>query len=202
MDLFEAAKDLFDAIEAGNVAHVRQILAGEPDLAGCRNPDGLSVVMSARYRQNQDLVDAVLEAHPELDLFDAAALGRVDRLAELLDADPAQANAWATDGFPPLSLAAFFGQPQAVALLLGRGADVGAVSRNAMQVQPLHAATAARNAETVTLLLDAGADPNARQQGGWTPLAAARHAGQDAIADLLLAHGADPTTPLPEDTGG
>ncbi|MEA2705073.1 MAG: uncharacterized protein QOD63_3018 [Actinomycetota bacterium] len=192
--------DLFDAIRAGNVAEVRRILSADPGLAALRRPDGISAVLAARYRQDQDLVDAVLEAAPELDLFDAAALGRVDRLAELLDADPELANAWAPDGFPPLSLAAFFGQPQAVDLLLTRGADVGAVSRNAMQVQPLHAATAARNAEAVTLLLNAGADPDARQQGGWTPLAAARHAGQDAIADILLAHGADPTTPVPEGT--
>ena len=69
-----------------------------------------------------------------------------------------------------------------------------------MEVQPLHAATAARNAEVVTLLLEAGADPDARQHGGWTPLAAARHAGQDAIADILLAHGADPTGRRPAAT--
>ena len=70
-----------------------------------------------------------------------------------------------------------------------------------MEVQPLHAATAARNAEAVTVLLEAGADPDARQHGGWTPLAAARHAGQDAIAEILLAHGADPSTAAGPSTG-
>jgi ankyrin repeat protein len=190
--------DLFEAIEADDTAEVRRILAADPGLAGLRRPAGVSAVLSARYRQNQALVEAVLEADPELDLFDAAALGRIDRLTELLDADPDSdrdvVNAWAPDGFTALSLAAFFGQPRAVALLVERGADVSAVSRNAMEVQALHAATAARNADAVTILLEAGADPDARQHGGWTPLAAARHAGQDAIAEILLAHGADPST--------
>ncbi len=186
--------DLFEAIEADDTAEVRRILAADPGSAATRNAAGVSALLCARYRQNQALVDAVLEPDPELDVFDAAALGRTDRLTELLDDNPELAKEWASDGFTPLSLAAFFGQPQAVALLLDRGADVSAVSRNAMEVQPLHAATAARNAEIVTLLLDAGADPDARQHGGWTPLAAARHSGQDAIADILLARGADPST--------
>jgi ankyrin repeat protein len=189
--------DLFEAIAAGEVAQVTLLVRADPGLASGRGADGVSAVLTARYRQRQDLVDAVLAAAPDLDVFDAAALGAVDRLTELLDADPDLANAWATDGFTPLSLAAFFGQPRAVSVLLDRGAHVGAVSRNAMEVQPLHAATAARNAEAVVLLLEAGADPDARQHGGWTPLAAARHGGQDAIAEILLAHGADPGTADP-----
>ena len=42
------------------------------------------------------------------------------------------------------------------------------------------------------LLLGAGADPNARQQVGYTPLMGAAAAGRDDIADLLLEKGADP----------
>ena len=193
--------DLFEAIEAGNPAQVRAILAADPGSAGRRNAQGVSAVLWARYRQRPDLVEAVLEAGPELDVFDAAALGRVDRLAEILDSEPALANAWAPDGFTPLGLAAFFGHPDAVALLLAKGAEVGAVSRNAMEVQPLHAAAAAHNAEAVTLLLEAGADPNARQHGGWTPLAAAHHAGDEVVAAILVAHGADPDRTGPDSDG-
>ena len=86
-----------------------------------------------------------------------------------------------------MGLAAFFGQPAAVRFLIDRGADVHAVARNAMRVQPLHAATAARNAESVRLLLEAGADPDAEQQEGWTPLMAARLHDDHEIVELLLA---------------
>lgn len=64
-------------------------------------------------------------------------MGRADRIAELLDRDPTLANAYASDGFFPLGLAAFFGHPEAVALLLARCADVTAVARNPMRVQAL-----------------------------------------------------------------
>jgi ankyrin repeat protein len=43
------------------------------------------------------------------------------------------------------------------------------------------------------LLLDRGADVNARQQLGFTPLHAAAGNGDEAMADLLLARGADAT---------
>jgi len=193
---------LFEAIEAGDVAQTRSILADDPSLAGSRSPTGVSAVLWARYRGHQDVVDALLAADPDLDVFDAAGLGLIDRLTDLVDNDPGQANAWSPDGFAPLGLAAFFGHPEAVRYLIGRGADVHAAARNAMRVQPLHSAVAAGNVEAVRLLLEAGADPDAEQHGGWTPLMAARTRGDEDIIGLLLAHGAHeapPPTAAPED---
>jgi ankyrin repeat protein len=187
--------DLFEAIEAGNAEKVRSILAEDPSRAGPRSQTGVSALLWARYRNQPEMVDALLAAGPALDVFDAAALGRLDRLAELVGHDPEQANACSADGFTPLGLAAFFGQPAAVRFLIGQGADVHAVARNPMLVQPLHAATASRNAESVRLILEAGADPDAQQQEGWTALMVARRHGDDEIVALLLAHGAhDPDT--------
>ena len=40
-------------------------------------------------------------------------------------------------------------------------------------------------------LLEAGADADVRQQGGFTPLLAAAHADDAELARLLLDHGAD-----------
>ena len=42
--------------------------------------------MRARYRLDQALLDAVLSGDPALDVFEAASLGDVERLRELLDA--------------------------------------------------------------------------------------------------------------------
>jgi uncharacterized protein len=193
--------DLFAAIEAGEADKVRALVTAEPRLAASRSSTGVSAVLWARYRNRPDVVDAVLAGNPELDVFDASALGRLDRLTELVDADPDHANAWSADGFTPVGLAAFFGHADAVRFLIGRGADVHAVARNPMRVQPLHAATAARDVESVRLLLEAGADPNAEQQEGWTALMAARRHGDQEIVDLLLSHGAHdaPEQGSPED---
>ena len=185
--------ELFSSIEAGDVDRVRQLLGRDPSLASARNEAGLSAVLAARYRGQHEMVSALLDAGPDLDVFDAAAVGAVDRLTQLLDREPALANAYASDGFLPLGLAAFFGQPAAVQLLLQRGADVGATARNPMRVQALHAAVAGRNRDAVGLLLEAGADPNVHQHGGWTPLMAAAAHGDEEIVDLLLRRGADAT---------
>ncbi len=134
----------------------------------------------------------LLAAGPELDLFDAASVGDTARLAELLDRDPSWVNAYSADGFYPLGLAAFFGHPEAVRLLLLRGADVTQAARNAMRVQPLHAAVAGRSFEVVRLLLEAGAPVKAQQQEGWTPLHEVVHRNDVEMTRYLLAHGADP----------
>ena len=62
------------------------------------------------------------EAHVgALDVFEAAALGEVDRLREILDGEPTSATAYSGDGFTALHFAAFFGGPEAAELLLERG---------------------------------------------------------------------------------
>ncbi len=182
---------IFDAIQSGDAGRVRAVLRADPAQASSRDGKGVSAVLNAQYRRRADLVDAVLEARPELDVFDAAALGHVERLRQLLDEEPDGAGAWSGDGFTPLHLAAFFAQQEAVALLLERGADVGAVARDPMEVQPLHSAVAGRDAESVRLLLAAGADPDARQHGGWTPLMAARQHQDAEVERLLLDYGAN-----------
>ncbi len=185
-------RELFDAIAAGEVDTVRRLVSDDATLAGCRNEDGVSARMVARYHGQTEIVGVLVDAGPELDVFEAAALGADERLDELLAHDRALVKARSADGFTPLHLASFFGHPQAARLLVERGADVGDVARNELKVQPLHSAAAARQLEIVELLLDHGADPNARQQGAHTPLDAARQSGDDALAELLLARGATP----------
>jgi ankyrin repeat protein len=154
----------------------------------------MSELLSAIYRGDQARADELLAADPELDVFEAAAVGRADRLGELLDDDPGLANAWAEDGFQPLGLASFFGHLEAARLLIELGADVNSQSRNDLKVAPLHSAVAEKDARTryelATLLLEHGADPNARQQDAFTPLMAADQQGDARLRELLVEHGA------------
>jgi uncharacterized protein len=152
-----------------------------------------SAILTALYHQKRDEAERLADASPELTVWEAAALGRNDTLRTLLTRDPATAHLCAADGFFPLSLAAFFGPPETVKLLLDAGADVTAASQNTMHVQALHAAVGQRRADSIALLLDRGADPNARQQVGYTALMAAAGAGREDIVSLLLARGADPS---------
>ena len=186
------SEQLFEAISAGDAAKVRELVEGDATLAGCRNPEGISARMLALYRGDVEMLEALVDAGPELDVFEAAGLGVEERLDELLSHDPALLDARAADGFTPLHFAAFFGHPGAARILVERGAAVNAVAANPMQVQPLHSAAAANSDEIVELLLEHGGDPNAKQASGHTPLDAARQNGNEELAQLLIRHGATP----------
>jgi uncharacterized protein len=183
---------LVAAITGGDVDAVRELLREDRSLAEARDGDGLPVILLALFHQQRAVADALLEADPELDVLEAAAAGRADRLRELLDADPAAIGRRTPEGFTTLGLAAFLGGPEAVGILHERGADADDDADNPFGVRPVHAASAAHDRETMRLLLEAGADPNQRQRGGFTPLHEAAHTDDVEMARLLLDHGADP----------
>jgi ankyrin repeat protein len=184
-------EELFAAIKAGDAERVRALLAGEPALAAARDAAGLSAVLTARYHRQDEALEALLAAAPELDVLDAAATGRLDVLRAYVESDPDSLAARTPEGFTPLHLAAFFGGGAAVRLLLAAGMDADADQDNSARVRPLHSAVAARDHDAAKALLEAGADPNCVQQGGFTPLLAAAHHDDAEMAALLLRHGAD-----------
>jgi uncharacterized protein len=157
----------------------------------------MTAVLEALYRGDREGAER-LAADKQLDVFEAAALGRTERLREVLDEDPARATAFGDDGFHALGLACFFGHVDAARLLLERGADVNAVSRNdRIQTAAIHAAAASGDAgsdestryELVKLVLEHGADPNLEQAGGFRAIDAARQNGDERVEELLLQHG-------------
>ena len=156
----------------------------------------MSDVLQAIYRGDRDEAER-LAAGRELDVFEAAALGRTDRLRALVDADPSLVTAYGDDVFHPVGLASFFGHLDAARLLFERGADPNQLSRNEhVQTAAIHAAAAsegkneATRYELVKLALDHGADPNLPQGGGFRAIDAARQNGDARVEQLLIEHGA------------
>jgi ankyrin repeat protein len=177
----------------GDVARVTELLATDPALANARDETGVSALLLARYRFDRPTLDALLAADPDMDVFDAAALGHIDRLRHRLDEDPGRATAFAGDGFTALHLAAFFGKAEAARVLLAAGASVDTYGHNDFANQPLHSAAAGRHIEVCRVLLAAGADVNATQHGGFTPLHESAQSGDTELAELFLSAGADPS---------
>ena len=188
-------EEFFAAIGTGDLTRMEALLATEPALASAINGSGISAVRWAANHGQTGVLERLLATGVELNVFEAASTGDLERLRDLLEADPALARAHSVDGFSALGLAAFFGHPEILSQLLAAGADPNAASRNPMRVTPLHSASAHRN-PSVSLamaesLLGAGADPNVQQQGGWTPLHQAAAHRRRELVELLLAHGAD-----------
>ena len=187
--------DIFDLVKAGDVAAVTARIASDPEIPRARNAQGLSPIQTAFFMGRHAIVDALLAAEPELDAFEATIVGDVGQLAARLDDAPELLTAYSPDGWTLMHLAPWAGQIETTRLLLERGADLTAVSANALRNQPLNAAVAGPNAETrtacVRLLLERGADANNRQEHGNTPLHTAAHMGDAATVEALLAHGAD-----------
>jgi ankyrin repeat protein len=163
----------------------------------------ISPLLQALYEGRTDEARAIA-AGSDLDVFEAAAIGDVGRLRELLEGDASLATAWSEDGFTPLHFAAFFGHPDAAKLLVERDADLEARSTNeqfALDAAPLHSASAAGQLEVCRVLLDAGADVNAVQHGGYTALLDAAANKNQELVDFLLERGADRSARLDDGRG-
>lgn len=182
---------LFAAVEAGDGARVRDLIAHRADIVDAQRPaDGLSVVLHAMYLGRWEMVDLIAPFHPGLDIFESAALGREARVRHLASTNPRLVGAHSADGWTALHLAAFFGQRQSVRALIDVGADVSARSTNAACNTALHAAAAGRHFAVCELLIENGAELDAAQEGGHTALMAAAAHGDRGLAELLIKRGA------------
>jgi len=184
--------DVIAAVQSGDSGKIRGLLQMDSSLANARDANGVSALMHAFYARRSEIAELFLAAKSDLDIFEATAAGKADKVSEILRSNPEAAKSWSADGFTALHFAAFFNRPEIARVLIRGGADVAAVAKNPMKVAPLHSAAAAHNREIVRLLLENDAPADVRQEGGWTPLHEAAQIGDVEMARDLLQHRADP----------
>jgi ankyrin repeat protein len=156
--------ELFKAIEARDVARVDALLEANPSLVNATTARGDSAVTTALFVNDHGFMKA---NHNEV--LRAIVLHK-----------------------PSLDLheTAAIGSAADLAAMLTKD---NVMMRNRFGWTPLHHAAFAGNVETAKLLLDRGADVNARAKTKFlnTPLLAASLTGQVEVARLLLDRGAD-----------
>ncbi len=182
--------DFIEAIKAGEIDHVTQALDQDATLVNARADNGLSAVLVAAYYNEPQVARLLAQRGAELNIFEAATVGALDRVEGWIVAQPELINAYAPDGFQPIGLAAFFGHQAVVELLLRVGAEVDSPSKNAMRVRPLHSAIANRRTAIAKLLIEHGADVNSTQADDFTPLHEAAQNGLLEVTEWLLDRGA------------
>src|SRR4051812_9583518 len=194
-----ADDDFLKAVNSGDAAAVKSMLARDSALANAKNAKGTSAVISALFiNQGEGFLDpaknevlqAIVAAKPHLDIFETAALGTAAQLDAIL-ADGGDVNRRNHFGWTLLHLSAFGGNVATTELLLKKGAAIDARAGSKFRNTPLQTALLSNQYATAKILLDHGADALVRQSKGFTPMHEGAISGRIDILQLLLDHGAE-----------
>lgn len=115
-----------------------------------RDKDGLSALNVAVKYGTRANADLLLARGADIDIFDAAMLGIIPKLRELLDHDSSLVSARDKNGQTPLHLAAMRGQVESVRVLLEKGSDPGTKDRRGFTALDL--ASANKHKKAVEIL--------------------------------------------------
>jgi ankyrin repeat protein len=157
---------------------------------------GVSLLTLSYYFSNKELREFILTHRSPKDIYEAVICGVKELVILHLNQSSSLLNTYSPDGFTPLGFASYFGRTDIVEFLIEKGADPNIPAANPFRVAPIHSSVASNNFEITKLLLDNGANPNAKQQNNITPLHSAAHLGNSEITKLLLERGADPNATM------
>jgi ankyrin repeat protein len=124
------------AIREDDVERVQSMVDESPELVKAKDDKGISAVLTASYYRQSKVLELLLAQDLSLDIWEAAAAGTIERVAELINQEPDLVNATAPDGFSPLGLSAFLGNVGVLHFLLMNGADADQPAQNATEVRP------------------------------------------------------------------
>ncbi len=213
-----ATRELHLSIKEGRFDEYLRRYRFTPEQMNMRHIYGSSVITAAALTRdratgmrgrNQEVLQALIDAGAEFDIFGAVAWGLNDRVEGLLEDDPTLVNS--KRGFNSLMNVAFeYDRLETAKLLMKRGYSLPipmggddewirwAVEQGASpdgergDGWPLNHQAGHGRMKGVATLLELGADPNPQDEQGNTPMhrLAQRGTGRE-FARLLLGHGAD-----------
>jgi ankyrin repeat protein len=183
------SQEFFDAIKNGNSAGVTELLEQHPALIKASTKNGTTPVLYAVYAKRPQIAELLIARGVALNIFEAAATDRIERVRELLRNDPSLSHAFSQDGWTALHLN--FNNLAMARLLIDAGSDLNANSRNKLNATPLQGAAANNWVELAKLYLSKGASVNCRNEDGGTPLHEAAGNGFLDFAKLLVERGAN-----------
>jgi ankyrin repeat protein len=180
---------LMVAAFGGYADAVRLLVASKADPNAADN-QGRTALMAAATSGNAPTVDALLKSGADVHVADAghgtpmtyAAAEGYAPVMQLLLKQGLKPNAG------DFALAAAGCHGDAVQIALASGVSVNGADG---QIVPLLSAAGTGCVDVARLLIERGANVNAKDHDGWTPLMKAAQAGHTEMVELLLEHGAD-----------
>jgi ankyrin repeat protein len=182
-------KELFEAIRAGDLLRVKELVTADPSLAiFAASIQGDTEELTSLLTANRSLV-GLLSSDGWTPLHLAAFFGKTDA-ARLLLNKGALVNARSTNPMEnmPLHAAAAGRHAEVVKLLIEHGAPVNARQHGGWT--PLHSAAQNGDLEVAKTLIAAGADVNSRAENNQSPLDLALTKGQQVMVEYLESNGA------------
>lgn len=183
------------AVISGDANAVESSLAKDPALLYARDAKGQSVYLLAAYAR-QPKIMALLESKGlVLDVYEAAASGKIDRLLEILRAAPGLVRIPNAAGDTPLHVAALCGQSSPIDNMITFGPIFSQPSPRRKNATVAHIAVESPNqaaAEAIAFAtIGNGMAPNLKTTDGDSILHCAARGGYPRIVRLLLQKGAD-----------
>ncbi|MCY3024279.1 MAG: ankyrin repeat domain-containing protein [Planctomycetota bacterium] len=195
--------DVFAAARAGLLDHLKKLLDAAPGLLNAQDGLGRTPLQRAALapgscKECEAVVEYLLDRGADMDIFTACTLGRPDAVQRRLSQDRRLVHARCQGGTPLLwAVRPRHSSPavmEIVALLLENRADLNAEDAMERGMTVLHHAVAWGNSrDVVGFLMDRGAELNAKDDNGWTPLDHAIERGHRELAALLRSRGAKET---------
>jgi uncharacterized protein len=187
----ESEKKLIDALKSGDAPSIDYLLKKNPNLSNMITDKKISLLTHAAYLQNPQVLEVVKKYNPKPTFWECIVIGNFFYLKYHLIKDESVIHKMSDDGFPPLTLACYFGHFGIVKKLAQLGCNLNLKASNNTKVGPIHAAIANENIEIMNYLIKKGADVNSKQANNITPIQAAVTKENLKICNILCKNGAD-----------
>lgn len=194
--------DIWTAARAGLRDTVRTYIADDQSLLDAEDENGRTPLQRAALvygacEECEQVVDFLLEAGAKVDIFTACTYGMLDVVHAEIKRD-ASLVSQRCEGSTPLNWAVrprrnYDASPEICKALLEAGADISDADKYESDMTPLHHAAEWGPEiclQLVDLLIQAGADINAKDGQGWTALQYAKDRGRKEMIENLTKLGA------------